>query len=404
MYVERTRLRPYPVPELSLPAQSRWGQMVDDFDHEDASDSRAVRIAITHLAHEQASALDHLENAVVSPRSFAASMTNFAEVASGVAQLASALDRGTQPLPSREMTLLFENGDRRAANHAIYDQFFRVTRDDDQSQAAFAGCILSAYARVLFDFPYASIARAEILAILRAMVRSLEIIGGDTPSGLTVLPFISLDPNASPAGQLSDGWDASDLDPDWMTHVADHRWISGHHLFFIFSNFCRVSRDRAADALQRADHDAVAAALFDAATFQRALASAMWYAGDFPPSLYRSHTRPWMTSAGSANGFSGSDNVDYADLHTSRAELTASLFATLGRNAEEWPPQIERALRTLHEAEVQHAEHHVLIAARMVGTDASLVQKRMTRVVFNAVDVLRDMVAEEWTDLSNRFS
>ncbi|CAN5597962.1 hypothetical protein BH09CHL1_BH09CHL1_07000 [soil metagenome] len=402
MYIERTNLRPYPVPELNLPAQSGWRTLLDGFVDGGTPASSVVRTAIGRLAREQTRAIDHLENAVVSPASFAAWMASFAESASAVAHLAFTHDAEVASKRDPTITLLFENGERRATNQAIYDQFFRVTRDHNQRESEFAGSILSAYALALFDFPYSSIARSEMLAILRAMIRSLEIIGGDEGDS-NVVPFIHADTHASLAAELSLGWESSDVDPDWMTHVADHRWISGHHLFFTFANFCRISRDRAADAVKTGDRDVVATHLYDAAIFQRALASAMWYAGDFPPSLYRSHTRSWMSSAGSANGFSGSDNVDYSDLHTSRCQQTKKLFAAFGRNAEEWPAEIERALRTLHEAEVQHAEQHVLIAARMVGTDASLVQKRMTRAVFNAVDVLRDMVAEEWTDLSNRF-
>jgi hypothetical protein len=403
MYVERTRLRPYPVPQLSLPAQSGWRTLLDSLASGKTPASSVVRTATGRLAREQACVVDRLENAVISPASFAASLTRFAEAATAVAQIAIAHEPEDSSSAIPTITLLFENGDRRAANQAIYDQFFQVIRDHEQSETGFAASILSAFSRTLFDFPYSGIARSEMLAILRAMVRSLEIVGGDE-GAMYVLPFTPSDSLSSLTSELQDAWNASDLDPEWLTHVADHRWISGHHLFFTFANFCRISRDRAAEAATARDYDGVAAHLYDAAIFQRALASAMWYAGDFPPSLYRSHTRAWMSGAGAANGFSGSDNVDYSDLHTSRMEMTKTLFATFGRNADEWPTEVERALRTLHEAEIQHAEQHVLIAARMVGTDASLVQKRMTRAVFNAVDVLRDMVAEEWTDLSNRFS
>ena len=56
------------------------------------------------------------------------------------------------------------------------------------------------------------------------------------------------------------------------------------------------------------------------------------------------------------------------------------------------------AYRALREAEIQHAEHQVQIAARMVGADTSLVQKRMNRAVYNAVELLREMARDEWSD------
>jgi hypothetical protein len=239
------------------------------------------------------------------------------------------------------------------------------------------------------------------------MTRSLALIAGshaDEEPPLNVVPFKPATEVTERVRAIADAWAICDVDPEWLTHVADHRWLSGHHIFFLFANFCRVSLDRSAQALVAGHHDEVAIHLMDAGLFQRTLASAMWYAGDFPPSLYRSHTRPWMSSAGAANGFSGSDNVDYADLHRSREAAVNALFATFGSNAEAWPAPVEQAFRMFHEMEIQHAEHHVQVAARMVGTDTSLVQKRMTRTVYNAVDVLRDMVSEEWNELPERFS
>lgn len=407
MYVERTRLRPYQLPDLALPAQADWREILDRTSNAKPPLRTAVSVAIARLVSEQARAGAHLENSLVSPGTFSAMLTSFAEAASNIASIASGSEGSSQSTGAPSISLLFEAHERRAANQAIYDQFFRVTREQGLDRGGFAASILSSYARALFDFPYTSISRTEMLVMLRSMIRSLEIIAGEKTSdetALTMLPFIPGDRNTSFAQALSDAWEASDGDPDWQTHVADHRWISGHHLFFLFANFCRISRDRAVIAVRRGNHGEAAARLYDAAMFQRALASAMWYAGDFPPALYRSHTRSWMSSAGAANGFSGSDNVDYADLHTSRKVLTDALFVAFGNVAEEWPLEIEQAFRALHEAEVQHAEQHVMIAARMVGTDTSLVQKRMTRAVFSAVDVLRDMVAEEWTDLSNRFA
>lgn len=400
MHAERTRLRPYPLPDLTLPAQSEW---LSTFDHASAArsaDFPAMRGAIGRLAREQQQAIEHFETSLSSPAAFSAWLADFAGASTGIAALAGSDKSGpnsAQPSPA------IDESDRRGKSHAIYDRFFRVTREPGLSQSRFAATLLEAYARVLLDLPYSTIARHEMLYLLRSMTRSLSLLSGEE-SNLTVIPFAPAHGTGDLERLISDSWAICDVDPDWLTHVADHRWISGHHLFFLFANLCRVSLDLAAQALAEEKLEALAQHLIDAGLFQRSFASAMWYAGDFPPSLYRSHTRPWMATADAANGFSGSDNIDYADLHKSRETLVNALFAAFGSDADQWPAAVEQALRSFHEMETQHAEHHVLIAARMVGMDTSLVQKRMTRAVYNAVDVLRDMVAEEWTELANRFA
>jgi hypothetical protein len=366
------------------------------------SDATGMQAAIVRFAQEQQRAIENLESSLPSPAAFASLMERFADDAAGIAALADSSHRASAPAP---ITLIIDETDRRGASHAIYDQFFHVTRIQGLSADDAAAAVLSAYANVLLDLPYSTIARAETLYLLRAMARSLALIGsgdGDAPDN--VIPFARSHGSTGMARTLEMAWAGGDADPEWMTRVADHRWLSGHHLFFLFANFCRVSLDGAVRALDAGDHDQVASCLLDAGLFQRALASAMWYAGDFPPALYRSHTRPWMSTAGAANGFSGSDNIDYADLHKSRGAAMNALFSAFGSSSEAWPVQVEHAIRSFHEMEIQHAEHHVQVAARMVGTDTSLVQKQMTRAVYNAVDVLRDMVSEAWTDFDRRFS
>lgn len=400
MHAERTRLRPYPLPDLVLPAQSEWQTAIECA----PSIATVLRFAIARVTCEHEQVIERFETSLPSPAAFAAWMERYAGDLASAATLAEANRPASE---STQITSLVDATDRIGANHAIYDQFFRVTRSPGLSSSAFAAAILSTSTRVLLDLPYSTIARHETFSLLRAMTRGLALVAGPQPgeeAGPNVVPFTPANRVAGMAEEIADGWELSDVDPEWLIHVADHRWISGHHLFFLFANFCRVSLDRATQALAVEKHDDIARCLIDAGLFQRALASAMWYAGDFPPALYRSHTRAWMSSAGAANGFSGSDNVDYTDLHKSREATVNGLFAAFGSDAETWPAPVEHAFRSFHEMEIQHAEHHVLIAARMVGTDTSLVQKRMRRAVYNAVDVLRDMVAEEWTELANRFS
>jgi hypothetical protein len=361
-----------------------------------------MRTSIGRFAQEQQQAIETFESTLTSPAAFASWLERFANGAISIAALADSDHRMTGPAP---ITLIIDETDRRGASHAIYDQFFHVARIPGLRPTAAAAAMLMAYSRVLLDLPYSTIARSETFYLLRALTRSLALIAlNDRDAPANVIPFAPSHGTSGLAQALEDAWAGCDTDPGWMTRVADHRWLSGHHLFFLFANFCRASLDGAVLSLDANDHDRVANCLMDAGLFQRTLASAMWYAGDFPPALYRSHTRAWMSSAGAANGFSGSDNIDYADLHKSRGAAINALFSTFGSNADAWPVQIEQAVRAFHEMEIQHAEHHVQIAARMVGTDTSLVQKQMTRAVYNAVDVLRDMVSEAWTDFDRRFS
>jgi hypothetical protein len=404
MHAERVRLKPYPLPDLALPAQAEWQAAVSGARSASGADAAASSASLARLARDHQAEIERFESSLVSANAFTSWLTRFAAEAGSIAQPAEA---DQIHLTATPFTLIIDETDRRGASHAIYDQFFRVTRNPGLSAVHVCASILASYERALLDFPYATIARNELYMLLRAMTRSIAIMAGDIS---TELPNTRLDQReqlpsvVGRARELADAWSHSDADPNWLTHVADHRWLSGHHLFFLFANFARVSLDRAGQALAAERHKDIAQPVRDAGLFYRALASAMWYASDFPPSLYRSHTRAWMSTAGAANGFSGSDNIDYADLRRSRTATVNALFAAYGADAAAWPEDVERAFRSFHEMEIQHAEHHVQIAARAVGTDTSLVQKRMTRTVYNAVDVLRDMVVEEWEELSRRFA
>ncbi len=128
-----------------------------------------------------------------------------------------------------------------------------------------------------------------------------------------------------------------------------------------------------------------------AALHLRAMSAALWYASAFPSQLYTEHVRPLMQSESRVDeGFSGLDSYDYL-------EFTFAVEALRVRIAEgNLAFATGLAAERLFEALVEHGEHHVLIAAAMVGTATSLHREAdESSARLPAVDILRGMVAEK---------
>ncbi len=182
------------------------------------------------------------------------------------------------------------------------------------------------------------------------------------------------------------------------------RWKRGHHTFAIFAIAERAELLAIERALHDNDETKVVAHLRAAAVLRRAIASAQWYASDFPLAVYRDVLRPTMQKTGATGGFSGTLNADYERLKLAREAAVEALFATYGNDGAAWPPEIYAALEALHEMEVQAAEHHVLVAASKVDVDQSLAQKAAGTTHESAVDVLREIVDATVADLNDRFT
>lgn len=381
-YVDTTVAQPYSLPRLSLPINEGWDVNLRHL--EDA----AIRRSVSELSTAIDALIEQLGNQVVAPGQYAETTACLSAAAH---RIASTLPTGDAEPPAFDL----ETFDRQEQNRIIYDRFFQVQRSTSITTDALASNLLVTFGNVLADLQYSAIARSEAEILLRTMPLILRQFTVDSEHFQTL---VVIEPKATTDRAISAAW-SEVIDPtSWTKRVADHRWLSGHHFFFILANFGRVTRDRTVTALEQGTLDQVPDLLETVGVFHRALASAMWYACDFPPALYQTHTRAWMSSAGAENGFSGSDNRDYAGLHESRVRLRQALRNHLGESTDDWPETIAAAHRSMREAEIEHAEHHVQIAARMVGADTSLVQKRMRRVVYNAVDLLREMVQDEWAE------
>lgn len=279
-----------------------------------------------------------LSTAMVPPAEVAARLTRLA--ATGFAHAPA----GAELIQSRDASALASeaaSGDLRAdeiEERIRYDEFFGIRRDELITPKALEHTILTVFAMAANDLAMTHIGLHELIALLRGMVVTTAWIGRAAGPAETV-PSVPFEPTP-------------------MT-----RFRVGHAVFAILCNFATQAL-RGVLASGVADEDR----LTDAATCVRASTAAMWYSVSFPRDAYAHEVRPLMDAASTKDhGFSGLDNFDFRRLREAWEELADRLDEITISS-----PQAGAALDRLFEVIVEDNEHHVLIAAELVGMLPSL--------------------------------
>ncbi len=206
--------------------------------------------------------------------------------------------------------------------------------------------------------------------------------------------------NAAPSSSMSAAVRSSDdalSSTRNPSETAFYRWRNGHHVFALFSIFCRYFLECGLNAVTRQKFDELCGHVNNATVALRGTTAAMWYAADFPRPIYEKEVRPSMETQHTPQGFSGTQNFDYERLKEARDLLHASLVNTLGRRLKRWPKDAGESYLEFKEVELEDMENHILIAAKMVGRGASMFASKDRGGDLPpappAVDMLRDMAA-----------
>ncbi len=259
-----------------------------------------------------------------------------------------------------------------------YDEFFGIRRAEQITPRDLEHSILTVFAMVASDLAVTHVGLHELTAMLRGIVLAtgwIEPIHAPVDESPTV-PLIPVD--RSPIG----------------------RFRVGHAVFAIFCNFGTHALRRVLDS-RVADEDVVN----DAAICVRASTAAMWYSISFPRQAYADEVRPLMDNASSKDhGFSGLDNFDFRRLREAWELLAVGLEDGIVIPS----PSARSSLLRLFEVIVEDNEHHVLIAAEMVGMLPSLKFEKLAstlgiEVALPAVAALR-LNLEERRMIQSRFS
>jgi hypothetical protein len=246
-----------------------------------------------------------------------------------------------------------------------YDEFFSVRRVACLSKSDFRLGVLSTVTNLCEDACGSILGLPELTAVLHAVELMVGAVECAEPAGHA--DTSRRVPSAPTTLQQDSAKDNA------LAQVAMQRWLTGHHVFALCSDFGAHHLARAREAVDRVtEPDAgLVGHLRHAAVFIRACGGAMCYASSFPRSVYLDHVRPQMQrAAASTTGFSGIDNYDYLVMRESWQTLYDAFTNTVP--VASWNPDVGWAARELFDAIVEENERHTLLAATLVGSAPSL--------------------------------
>jgi hypothetical protein len=230
-----------------------------------------------------------------------------------------------------------------------YDAFFGIRRIASIDADTLARSTLVSIGESLIDLADTQLGLHELIAILRGAVMITGWLDVD-----------SIEMNSS------------DTTPA-AAEPALRRFRLGHLVFALMCNFGYHYLKRAGTRLD--DIEATAADLDSAAVCIRASTASMWYAGSVPRRAYLLEIRPLMEKASTNyHGFSGLDNFDFRRMRESWENLVAPLSKVIDYKDG---GDLRTSAHMLYEIIVQDIEHHILVAAQLVGVAPSLKQERM---------------------------
>lgn len=282
--------------------------------------------------------------------------------------------------------------------YIVYDDYFGVVRVPELSPVQLLGqCVATTYA-MLGDLPFTMLAREEIIVLFTALYKLFNCFLEREIEDVPPIPatYVMQENNNLEAIALL--WTTLATDGIQRKNIAMFRWLIGHHTFNMITLFLTAAVSNAILAIEAKDNDTIIAELDRASTYLRAGIACEWYAANFSHSVYNDIVRPTMIRRDipGGDGFSGDQNAEFNRFKVAKENLKRAVRDAY--DDEGLPSDVEVALRQFVEMYVQDAEHHVLLAAAMVGNTPSIAQDEWQKdlpastAVQSAVDFLRDMV------------
>lgn len=288
--------------------------------------------------------LDVLSSTLMRPERLSEELTGLAELAHAHASTLPA------SVPTADESASASNEQSSGLRHQEleerirYDEFFGIRRRSGIPAEEFAHTIFATFALMARDLAVTQLGLHELIALLRGFVHTTAWIGktGGTGAAQSLIA-----PASSPMA----------------------RFRLGHLGFAVFCNFATYELMRALNS------DGVDPLPFaNAATCIRASTASMWYSVSFARQAYAQDVRPLMDAASTeTHGFSGLDNFDFRRMREAWEQLGTQVASQVGRPATE----VRDAAHRLFETIVEDGEHHILIAAELVGILPSLKYERI---------------------------
>jgi hypothetical protein len=328
-----------------------WREPIVSFDAGALLPTEVIRQAGTRTAFTQdaLALLEALTSDLVSSSELTVRLRDLGRLASAYSGLfdATTPDAAT----SADASARFSDGLRpnEVAERIRYDEFFGVRRVANIDDAALARTIFTSVSHVFLDVAETQLGIHELIALLRGVVMATA--------------WIEEQPHPQPIGDDI----ASESSPF-------ARFRLGHLIFAVMCNFGHHHLQRAISGVGNGDVpvEDIAAAT----TFVRASTASMWYSVSIPQRSYTERVRPLMDAASTSDhGFSGLDNFDFRRMRESWEEL-AVLLANPGLE----DASLHDAAHVLYETILEDNEHHILIAAELVGVAPSLKYERLASV------------------------
>lgn len=251
----------------------------------------------------------------------------------------------------------------------VHSEYFRV-RHLAMTPAQQAGQAVAAVYRAVADLRHTMLDVNDVVAELDAALLMLHWYRPEPASG--ALTAGGPGPGPEPRGDLMD------------------RWFVAHHFYFLLNVHAAEELEHAA-ALVRGTGDGgpeLPAALRRTAVLVRGFTAAMLHSCALPAAFYQHVVRPTMSPPQVPIGLTGVMQVEHRRYRAALDGLLEALPAGFAELVDR-RPELAAARNELLEADLLDLERHVTVAAVLVGTDRSLVQRATT--VQNATSTLRKM-------------
>ncbi|MFF3429954.1 hypothetical protein [Streptomyces sp. NPDC002602] len=239
-------------------------------------------------------------------------------------------------------------------------------------------------ARALTDLRVARLDLNDQAAVVLAMVRILR--------GL-------LAADGSPAAPSATGEDAAEAGAPYAVGSDElTRWVITHHFYFVLNLAAADAVSRAITALKALDRDTALAAVEEAIVLVRGFTAAMLHSGDMSAACYGAVVRPTMAAPACPVALTGRTQPEHKAFRKAMRNLikvSAEPFAKLAAA----DPELAAARDALLEADLQDIEKHVIITAKLVGDDRSIVQGEDSESAIAVLRTMRHARAESYRDL-----